>query len=561
MSNELEEIQHHLANWQAETELEQLNQLEEDLLTVPEEVLGKSTEDFTDAMRRYLDAMWNRRKYLSQLKSFMDGGSDWLQSISCDEFDGRYALYLNGQQGQIKIRSSSDAEWYSLWGEEIRSSGQLDILETPIVHYLSDGEEFRTKNSEVSVPIIKINMDGLHVFCGTFSLSLSTIGRYRSDIGGDIFQRIEDSGTDAFLAYWCGTNGSDCPDDIATLIERRQWFIDAANVFNIPEFTNMSPEVLATLSYSQVWGEGWLRDEFSPRPYSVLRDLLDGKGLLTEESLDVLSSTFPQVRDLWAYGDQELLQNTPRLSGFSFGLPNLYSSQAIDAYYWWSYLQNPDTQAIHGITLTSNEAYNQYIRENLLGPLAVNSNVWDENEAIERMTTQSGSIGWYTLDLVWNSWRLYSNDHAIIGSGTTPYENSSLPNIYSNYNQAGTRRPEEISVYGVYRSTSADSTNYISPEPSSADIGEARKAAILVENLGTRGEELGYDLTEGVDFIAYTDDEVVWLVEVVFGEGCGTLHELRVPENYYIPQLRGMPLTTLASKYRNLMQRQGRPCP
>lgn len=62
-----EEIQRRLTNWNPVLEMEMLDKIEAELATIPENVLGRPTTDFTEPMNRYITFMRQRYDLMQQL--------------------------------------------------------------------------------------------------------------------------------------------------------------------------------------------------------------------------------------------------------------------------------------------------------------------------------------------------------------------------------------------------------------------------------------------------------------------------------------------------------------
>ena len=60
-----EEVQHRLADWDSEIELDMINQFRDALAKLPSDILGKSTAVFTKRFRNFKDAMKAQHSKLS----------------------------------------------------------------------------------------------------------------------------------------------------------------------------------------------------------------------------------------------------------------------------------------------------------------------------------------------------------------------------------------------------------------------------------------------------------------------------------------------------------------
>lgn len=98
MSNEFEEIQNRLASWQSDTELNALGELKQQLDEIPEELLGKSTSDFTEPMKRYVGLMYDRHALLQKLY-------DWYTRYLQGQYE---CTYQHLQESNIRPRPGTD---------------------------------------------------------------------------------------------------------------------------------------------------------------------------------------------------------------------------------------------------------------------------------------------------------------------------------------------------------------------------------------------------------------------------------------------------------------------
>ncbi len=472
----------------------------------PEMALVKATAaDFMNAMESYYKAIQELENLMRGVSPGSGSGRRSQSSNPIAVFnyqdeenarDVKRCSYFDDLGNPIcySFRESPD-DWMPLLGGELLFEGDFISAINP---------------TRVSLQSLGDNKFYLHTFEGEFILSSEFVV---SGVDAEQLMTQEEEILDSpevatAIAYWqeygCRQNNlsnDQCEDVVENIRKYHSMFTDPAIRLNQANFTNMSDEAFAALIYGRVIAEGrWDPLHFEPNGFS-LRSPISWLNSISDAATGNTTSRIMRSLDP---------ERPERLRGSSFGLTNIFELQGVDAARWWEYfVRYQGLHGIQGVKFTDFQGY----------PTDVTGDIKDSEASSlrqgirETMAENTGSLEWYSLLVLWSSWRLYSNDLDVGSSYRNQYNLDAAYEHFQNPTYR-TRNSQEISAFGVQLTVNTDVTGWMDVR-GLPDEGEIEKTIQVIEGMQVNAAALGYTLEVGVDFKPYTIEEAIWLVETM----------------------------------------------